>query len=116
MKIIRNRFLPFNGFNAINLFGILFVREYARIDHKAMNHERIHSAQMAELLFLPFYVVYLAEWIYRVLFSKDRFTKRAYYHLSFEQEAYRNERNEHYLKNRKHFAQWRQAKNGRNKK
>jgi len=83
------------------------VREYAELDHHVINHERIHTAQMLELLVVPFYLLYLMEWGYRVLFTKDRFSKNAYFHLTFEQEAYRNQRNKHYLKNRKMFAQWR---------
>jgi len=31
MKIIENKIIPFPGYKAINLFGILFVREGAKI-------------------------------------------------------------------------------------
>lgn len=110
MKIIRNRFIPFNGFIAMNLFGVLFVREYAELSGHTINHERIHTAQMLELLVLPFYFLYVTEWLYRVLFTKDRFSKRAYFNLSFEKEAYRNQQNKHYLKNRKLYAMWRKKR------
>lgn len=107
MKIIRNRLIPFNGFSAINLFGILFVREYAKVSKHTVNHERIHTAQMLELLIFPFYLIYVSEWLFRVLFTKDRFSKRAYYNLSFEKEAYRNQQNMLYLDSRKHYSMWR---------
>lgn len=107
MKVIRNRLIPFNGFNAINLFGVLFVREYSKLDGQTINHEHIHTAQMIELLVIPFYIIYFMEWSYRVLLTKDRFSKKAYYHISFEQEAFRNQQNKQYLKQRKAYAQWR---------
>lgn len=31
MKIVRNHFIPFKGFMAVNLFGILFVRKEAEL-------------------------------------------------------------------------------------
>lgn len=45
MKIIYNKFIPFKGFVAINLFGILFVRkEYkSRINPIVINHENFTS-------------------------------------------------------------------------
>lgn len=69
MKIVRNNFIPFNGFKAINLFGILFVRNEAKLTSTVINHEYIHTAQMKELLYLFFYLWYLVEWIVR-LFQK----------------------------------------------
>ena len=50
MKIIKNRIIPFKGYLAINIFGILFVRsEYAykleleSYKAKVLNHEAIHT-------------------------------------------------------------------------
>lgn len=40
MIIIRNNIIPFKGFSAINLFGILFVRKDAVISEKTINHEK----------------------------------------------------------------------------
>ena len=67
MKIIRNNIIPFKGFRAINLFGVLFVRGAAFISEKTLNHERIHSRQMKEMLFVPFYVWYVIEWLIRLV-------------------------------------------------
>ena len=44
MKIIYNKIIPFRGFIAINLFGILFARE--ELNAVTINHEKIHTAQM----------------------------------------------------------------------
>lgn len=99
MKIIKNSIIPFKGFKAINLFGFVFVRkdEFFDYDFDA-NHERIHTAQMKEMLYVFFYLWYLVEWIIR-LFKKGN----AYKNISFEKEAYDNENNLSYLNNRKHF-------------
>lgn len=99
MKIIRNKIIPFKGFKAINVCGILFVREDAYIDEKTMNHESIHTAQMKELLFVFFYVLYIVEWIIRLLIQGN-----AYRNISFEKEAYRYQDNKEYLKGRKRYA------------
>lgn len=109
MKIVYNSIIPFKGYLAINLFGIFFVRNEYRNKVKPVdvNHESIHTAQMKELLYIPFYIVYLLEWLFRLLFTKDAFSHYAYRHISFEREAYDNERNLEYLKTRKRFAQWR---------
>lgn len=45
MKIIRNKYIPFKGYRAINLFGILFVRGNVRINERTLRHEKnTHSA------------------------------------------------------------------------
>lgn len=101
MKIVYNSVIPFKGFSAMNLFGLLFVRnEYKnRLSSKTMNHESIHTEQIKELGYIPFYILYLLEWFVR-LFIKGN----AYRNISFEQEAYSNDRNYDYLKTRNHYA------------
>ena len=64
MKIVRNNIIPFKGFLAINLFGILFVRGDNYISPQVINHEKIHTAQMRELLYIPFYLWYVLEWMH----------------------------------------------------
>ena len=102
MKIIHNRFIPFRGFAAINLFGVLFVRRGVRMSPALLNHERIHTAQMRELGYVLFYVIYLVEWLLRLLRPGNAYRK-----LSFESEAYRHEGDLRYLSRRPRFAQWR---------
>jgi hypothetical protein len=67
-----------------------------------LNHERIHTAQMLELLVLGFYLWYLVEWL--VLLVRHRNVLRAYRNIRFEREAYENERDMNYLKSRKFWA------------
>lgn len=99
MKIIYNNILPFKGFKAVNIFGVLFARKGANITQTTINHESIHTEQMKELLYLLFYIWYIIEWLIR-LFLKGN----AYRNISFEREAYANENDADYLSRRKHFA------------
>lgn len=55
-----------------------------------MNHERIHLWQQIEMLIIPFYILYFIE-----LF------KKGYHNVSFEKEAYDNEKNLSYIKKRR---------------
>lgn len=98
MKIIYNNLIPFKGFAAINLFGILFVRKGVKVSEEMINHEAIHTAQMKEMLYIFFYLWYVVEWIVRLFKDSD-----AYRNISFEREAYANEDNKDYLKNRKMY-------------
>lgn len=99
MRIVRNNIIPFKGFKAINLFGVLFVRKDAMLTSCTLNHEEIHTAQMKEMLYILFYLWYVIEWIVR-LFGKGN----AYRNISFEREAYSNEIYMSYTSKRKHFA------------
>lgn len=107
MKVIYNSILPFPGYIAINLFGMVFVRrKYEGKEPKNMlRHEAIHTAQMRELGFILFYVLYFFEWFFRLCWYMN--FDRAYRNLSFEVEAYAHEADLEYLENRKPFAQWR---------
>ena len=125
MKIIQNKWInkiiPFPGFRACNLFGVVFVRGTRPLSDVTINHESIHSAQIAEvmiasvpfalllwlltnvwlgiLLFIAsYYLWYVIEWLIRL--PKGN----AYRRLSFEREAYTNQSNMEYLKKRKAFA------------
>ncbi len=100
MKVIVNNIIPFKGFAAINLFGVLFVREGVTITDRLIQHETIHTRQMKELLYLFFYIAYVLEWLIKLLF----YGKKAYRNISFEREAYTNERKVGYLDNRPFYA------------
>lgn len=105
MKVIYNNILPVKGFQAINLFGLIFARkEYKELNRYVLNHEAIHTAQMKELLYIPFYILYGLEYIINLIKYRDRHT--AYKNISFEREAYRYERQLSYLQGRQHFAQY----------
>lgn len=69
-----------------------------------LNHELIHTAQMKELLYLPFYLLYGMEWLIRLVMYRN--AKEAYCNISFEREAYDMQNNFHYIidKERKPYA------------
>lgn len=102
MLVIRNKVIPFPGYKAINLFGILFVRGNARIDEVTINHERIHTEQMKELLYIFFYLWYGVEWVVRLVQYRQG-SYMAYRNISFEREAYQNEGYQSYLDHRNMF-------------
>ena len=101
MRVIYNDVIPFKGFKAINLFGVLFVRKGCSMSEVDLNHERIHTAQMKEMLYIFFYLWYFIEWLIRLLGKGN-----AYRNISFEREAYANESCLEYLEGRKWFS-WR---------
>lgn len=113
MKTIVNKWIPVKGFSAINLFGIFFVRPEAKITKRLLNHESIHTEQIKETGYIGFYILYVLEWLYRlvcgVIFGYDKKTFRtiwdaAYKSISFEVEAYGNQTNYSYLNTRKRYA------------
>ena len=110
MKIIRNNFIPVKGFKAINLFGVLFVRGNSIISDKTLRHEHIHTMQMREMLYVPFYLWYGIEYVIRFFgwsFEKKNPcypNDKPYDRMSFEREAYANEHDVNYPKTRKHFS------------
>jgi len=100
MRIVENNIIPFEGFLAINLFGVMFVRKGKKhkISERTIRHEQIHTAQMREMLYVFFYLWYLIEWLIRLPFSN------AYVNVSFEREAYINDNSSEYLNNRKPYS------------
>ena len=97
-----NNILPIKGFKAMNLFGILLIRKGKVMTDNNIRHEQIHTRQMCEMLFLPFYLWYVIEWLVRLIIYRD--PKIAYKCISFEQEAYKYEGDINYLSQRKLFT------------
>lgn len=89
----------------LNLFGILCARDTSWIDRYVINHERIHNAQMRELLWLPFYIIYILEWLFLLIRYRD--PHKAYMNISFEREAYRYGHDIEYLKRRRRYSSFR---------
>lgn len=111
MKIIYNNIIPFPGYKILNFFGILFVRKGSTVGEIDLNHEKIHTAQMKEMLYIGFYLWYLIEYVItRIASWFDQ--SYAYHDISFEEEAYLNERNLEYLKTRKHYSWFKYIKIG----
>ena len=84
------------------LFCWLLTAPKAVISDVDMNHEKIHAAQMKELLYIPFYIWYVIEWLIRLI--QFRNSSMAYRNISFEREAYANDKNLTYLQTRERFA------------
>ena len=106
MKIVYNRYVPFSGFLAVNLFGVLFVRlnedgSKPYISERTINHEMIHTAQMKELGYVFFYILYFIEWILRLILPPY---STAYRDVSFEEEARTHADDRDYLKERRHYS------------
>lgn len=69
---------------------------------RTKNHETIHYVQQRELLFVFQWLLYAA--FHLVGLVKYRDGETAYRENPFEREAYANDENLEYLKERKHFA------------
>lgn len=103
MKVIYNKHLPPKGFGAINLFGMIFARkDYGQLTDAEKNHEKIHTRQIIETLFFFYYIMYVIEWVVRLIQYRDKI--QAYYNISFEREAYDNMYNPDYSRQRSLFS------------
>lgn len=91
-------------------FAIFVFCKYKNPSKTQVRHETIHFQQQLELLFVFQWILYGFFWLKEYIKSKDAF--RAYYLNPFEQEAYQNEDDANYLKERKRFSWWRYRKNG----
>lgn len=98
--IIKCRLVPRRF--CVNLLGTIWTRDPSWIDAAVVNHERIHTAQQRELLFVLFYLWYIVEWLVRLVQYRDR--DRAYRNISFEREAYTHGHNLAYLGGRRPYA------------
>lgn len=125
---IYNNILPFSGYKMTTLWPLLFIRKKAYekglIRPVDMTHEEIHGCQQREMLLsgvvlaailacvgcgwwsllaLPLFLYwYGIEWLVRAIIYGS--TDRAYRSISFEQEAYFNQRDDSYIASRTLFA------------
>jgi hypothetical protein len=63
-----------------------------------LNHEKIHVRQQIEMLVLPFFLLYMLEFL--IGYIKYKNWQNAYKNISFEREAYSNEKDLDFLKKR----------------
>lgn len=99
MVVIVSRYLIPKGFRGITLFPFIVVSEPDLKQNSVMiNHEKIHIRQQMELLILPFFLWYGIEFLIKWIVYKKK--NVAYRNISFEKEAYTNEENLTYLKQR----------------
>ena len=91
------------NFNGMALWPFVLVRYPHLMKNKLfVNHERIHLRQQLELLLIFFFIWYLLEFLIRWIQIGDK--HMAYHNISFEREAYFNENDPSYLKNRKFWS------------
>lgn len=100
MVIVKNRIIPLDGYKAMTVWPFIFVRK--EIDGETINHEMIHGRQQVEMLLVPFFIWYVAEWLIRLVFGHGN----AYHNIGFEREAFANEWDDEYLENRRAYAWW----------
>ena len=99
MIVLVLKYLTPKGFRGITLFPfVLLVDKKDREDAVMMNHEKVHIRQQLEMLILPFFIWYGVEFLFRWMQCREKHL--AYRSISFEKEAYANEKNLHYLKSR----------------
>ena len=99
MIVLVLKYLTPKGFRGITLFPfIILVDKKDREDAVMLNHEKIHIRQQLELLVFPFFIWYGAEFLFRWIQYKNKHV--AYRNISFEREAYKNEKDLNYLKSR----------------
>lgn len=103
MRIIYTKHFPPGDFHGINLFGTVFVqRRWGKFQPHEVNHEFIHTLQQWEMGYLFFYLWYGVEYLVRLIQCRN--ADQAYRRISFEQEAYKHERDSEYLRRRRPFA------------
>jgi hypothetical protein len=102
MKVIRNKYLPPEGYKAMTVGPLIFVRGSFALGSVDINHETIHWEQQKEMLIIPFFLWYVIEFIIKYIYYGFKWHK-AYRSLSFEREAYFNQEVMTYLNNREPF-------------
>lgn len=104
-KIIYSSILPPSGYKCINLFGVLFVHKGCTMDEVDINHELIHTAQIKELWYVGFYILYVLLFLYQWVIKRGCSDWSAAYRANpFEAEAFANEEDLEYLDNRTKYA------------
>lgn len=95
--ILVSKYLVPKGYQGFAFFPFVFLKhKKLKWDKVLVNHEKIHLRQQLELLVVFFYVFYVMEFIVR--YGQYKTWHLAYRNISFEREAYRNECNLGYLK------------------
>ncbi|TYA59709.1 hypothetical protein [Formosa maritima] len=101
--IVYSKYIVPKGYLGISIFPFVILKhESLKQDVVLINHERIHLRQQLELLVLPFYIIYGFEFLIRLFQYKS--WHLAYKEISFEREAYTNEKDLNYLKSRSFWS------------
>ena len=98
--ILVSKFLVPKGYTGLTLFPFIFLKYgFLTKNEILINHEKIHLRQQLEMLVVFFYLFYGIEFLVRLFQYKNWYN--AYKNISFEREAYLNENDLNYLKNRR---------------
>jgi hypothetical protein len=96
IKIISDTLVP-KGYSGITLFPFIILRKKTikKISddklQRLINHETTHFYQQLGLLIIPFYLIYIINYIINLFIYKNHHD--AYKNIVFEREAYNNEIN-----------------------
>ncbi len=97
--ILISKYLVPKGYTGIAVYPFVILKSKDLKKRVVLiNHEKIHLKQQLEMLVILFYVVYVIEFLIRLIQYKS--WSLAYRNVSFEREAYANEFNLDYLKRR----------------
>ena len=99
MFVIVYKYVVPKGYRSITIFPFIFLLHKGDRENRVLvQHEKIHIRQQLELLVLFFYVWYCVEFIVKYAYYRN--WNRAYRNISLEREAYANEKDLYYLKQR----------------
>jgi len=94
-------FFPFIFITDFNKISKESVTPYYNMD-EVINHETIHFQQTIETGVVGFYLIYLIEFIYKLIKHKN--IGKAYHRISFEREAYKHMKQLNYISYRKRYS------------
>lgn len=96
-------YVPFMKVSGMALFPFILVSQRSfKKDEDIIRHEIIHLKQQLELLILPFYLLYLINYIINLCKYKNHY--QAYCEIIFEREAYAKDKDKLYLRHRPFWA------------
>lgn len=118
IKLKYSKIIPFPGFYACTIFNCIFRHpkyKNRKLSKTTYNHEMIHVEQQLDFVGgneklyilggIVFYIAYFIEWLIKLIISAFTLGKvKAYRSISFEQEAYQNEKDLKYRDSRKRFC------------
>lgn len=91
--------------SGITLWPFVIVRDDRLSKNpRLLNHEKIHLRQQIEMCIVFFYIWYLFEYFIWLIIYRKHY--KAYRRISFEREAFDNDRDFDYLKNRRFWGFW----------
>ena len=101
--ILISKYLIPKNYTGLAIYPFIFLKNKTLSNNWLLiNHERIHLKQQLELLWVFFFIWYAFEFLFHLI--RLRNWNEAYKSISFEKEAYKNEGNPNYLKDRNFWA------------